>query len=88
MRSQQPAKTLANQQQFLALFASLPFDDAAAMQYGNIRAVLAAQGQLIGPNDLMIAAAALVHDLILVTHNTREFQRVPGLHIEDWEVET
>ena len=42
-------------------------------------------GQLIGPNDLLIAATALAHGAILVTHNTAEFSRVPGLLIEDWE---
>jgi tRNA(fMet)-specific endonuclease VapC len=39
----------------------------------------------IGPNDLMIAAIALAHDLTLVTHNTAEFSRVPGLRLDDWE---
>jgi tRNA(fMet)-specific endonuclease VapC len=65
-------------------FASLPFDDAAADAYGRIRADLAAQGTPIGPNDLMIAATALANNLILVTHNTREFARVAGLSLEDW----
>jgi tRNA(fMet)-specific endonuclease VapC len=43
-------------------------------------------GQLIGPYDLMIAAIALTHSLTLVTHNTKEFSRVPGLKLEDWEI--
>jgi len=42
-------------------------------------------GKPIGPNDLMIAATALVHGAVLITHNTREFSRVEGLQIEDWE---
>jgi tRNA(fMet)-specific endonuclease VapC len=67
------------------LFKSLPFDDAAADAYGRIRADLTARGTPIGPNDLMIAAIALAHHLILVTHNVREFGRVEGLHLEDWE---
>jgi tRNA(fMet)-specific endonuclease VapC len=67
------------------LFESLPFDDAAADAYGRIRADLTARGTPIGPNDLMIAAIALAHHLTLVTHNTREFGRVEGLHLEDWE---
>ncbi len=50
-----------------------------------IRAELTSKGQLIGPNDLLIAATALAHGAILVTHNTAEFSRVPGLIIEDWE---
>jgi predicted nucleic acid-binding protein len=44
------------------------------------------QGQLIGGNDMQIAATALAHGLILVTHNTREFSRVPGLQLEDWQI--
>ena len=51
----------------------------------ELRADLRRTGQLIGPNDTMIAATALVHKLTLVTHNTRQFNRVPGLRIEDWE---
>jgi tRNA(fMet)-specific endonuclease VapC len=69
----------------LAPFASLPFDDRAAEHYGRIRADLTARGDLIGPNDLLIAAIALAHNLILVTHNVREFSRVGGLLWEDWD---
>lgn len=64
---------------------SLPFDDLGAEQYGLIRAELKRQGRPIGSNDLFIAATALAYDLTLVTHNTREFGRVPGLKLEDWE---
>ncbi len=66
-------------------FDSLPFDDRAAEEYGKLRADLAIQGSLIGPNDLMIAATALANGLTLVTHNTAEFRRVPGLSLEDWQ---
>lgn len=66
-------------------FVSLPFDDFAAEQYGVVRARLADIGLPIGPNDTMIAAIALAHRLVLVTHNTAEFSRVPGLLIEDWQ---
>jgi tRNA(fMet)-specific endonuclease VapC len=65
---------------------NLPFDDFAAEIYGRIRAELEAAGMLIGPYDMMIAAIALANDLTLVTHNTREFGRVAGLKIEDWEI--
>lgn len=70
---------------FAAPLQSLPFDDRCAHDYGLIRADLAAQGTPIGANDLMIAAIARAHDLILVTHNTGEFSRVVGLRVEDWE---
>lgn len=77
----------ANLKVLQALFSqmvSLPFDDSAADHYGRIRADLVARGTTIGPNDLMIAAIALTHNLVLVTNNTKEFSRVQGLHIEDW----
>ncbi len=82
------AKNLANVERFCRPFASLSFDDACAKAYGTLRADLRRRGQLIGPNDLMIAAIALTHELTLVTHNTREFERVPGLGLEDWETST
>jgi tRNA(fMet)-specific endonuclease VapC len=85
MRSQNPVKTLTGQRQFLALFDSLPFDDDSAEHYARIRADLVGKGTPIGSNDLLIAAIALSHHLILVTHNTNEFERVDGLQIEDWE---
>jgi tRNA(fMet)-specific endonuclease VapC len=67
-------------------YVSLPFDDPAAEEYGRIRAHLANQGTPIGPNDLIIAAIALANRLALVTHNTLEFSRIPGLQLEDWQV--
>jgi tRNA(fMet)-specific endonuclease VapC len=67
-------------------FGSLPFDDAAAEVHGRLRADLAVRGVPIGPSDLMIAAIALSHGLTLVTHNTREFSRIPGLTSEDWQL--
>ncbi|CAN5784678.1 type II toxin-antitoxin system VapC family toxin [soil metagenome] len=79
------AKNLATVERFCRPFESLPFDDSCAKTYGTLRADLRQRGQLIGPNDLMIAAIALTHELTLVTHNTREFERVPGLMLEDWE---
>lgn len=65
---------------------NLPFDLAAARYYAYIRDYLEYRGRVIGGNDLMIAAVALVHDLTLVTHNVEEFRRVPGLQVEDWSV--
>ena len=66
-------------------YRSLPFDDAAARRYAEIRDILETRGQVIGPNDLLIAAIALAHGLTIVTNN-REFSRVPGLNVEDWTV--
>lgn len=65
--------------------ASLPFDDAAAEHYGQIRSQLQRAGTPIGPMDLLIVAIARANSLILVTHNTGEFSRVAGLGLEDWE---
>lgn len=70
---------------FFAPFVCLPFDDLCAEHYGTIRADLANQIGMIGPNDLLIAATARAHDLTVVTHNSREFSRVVGLRLEDWE---
>jgi len=78
--------TLQKLEVFFARFCSLPFDDAAAQAYGTVRAELARRGRPIGPNDTLIAAIALAHDLVLVTHNTEEFRRVPGLTLEDWQL--
>lgn len=87
MKSNNPTRTLERQQQFLERFVSLPFGDDAAILFGQIRARLANAGTLIGAYDLQIAAIALANNLTLITHNTREFDRVDGLQIEDWEVE-
>ncbi len=62
----------------------VPLMAATARVYGTIRAALSAKGELIGANDLWIAAHAISTDLILVTNNEREFRRVPGLKIENW----
>lgn len=85
-KSQTPQQSLQKQLEFLATIPSLPFEDAAASEYGQIRAKLEKLGTPIGSNDLLIAATALAHGLILVTHNTREFGRIPDLTLEDWEV--
>ena len=85
-KSQQPVKNLATQQRFLNQFVSLPFDDAAADFYGVTRVALEKAGTPIGPNDLLIASIALANGVTLVTHNTREFSRIAGLSLVDWEV--
>lgn len=85
-KSQDPAKSAAKQQQFLKPYATLVYDDAAANVFGRVRAELERQGMPIGPYDLQIAAIALIHGLFVVTHNVKEFSRVAGLQIEDWDV--
>ena len=66
-------------------YVSIPFDDAAAIAAAELRALLAATGQPIGPYDLLIAAIARTHGLTLVTNNRSEFERVPGLTLADWQ---
>lgn len=87
MKSSNPQGTLAQQLEFLNRFVSLPFDDTSALIYGRIRAQLALAGTPIGPYDQQIAAITLANNLTLVTHNIREFSRVEGLRIEDWEAD-
>jgi len=83
--SQRIDTNLQRLQLFFSPLQSLPFDDRSADEYGLIRADLTAQGNVIGPNDMMIAAVARVCNAILVTHNTKEFCRVTGLRLDDWE---
>lgn len=86
LRSADPLKNRAGVDQFAAPFSSLPFDDDAADICSRIRHHLESQGIPIGPYDMQIAAIALANGCTLVTHNTNEFSRVPGLSLEDWEV--
>ncbi len=67
-------------------FEVVDFDREDARQAGELRAQLAAAGTPIGPYEVMIAGQAVARALALVTHNLREFQRVPELRVEDWEI--
>ena len=71
---------------FLSYLEVLEFPDEASSHYAQIRAQLKKSGTLIGSNDLLIAAHVRSLGLTLVTHNTREFGRVPSLAIEDWTI--
>ena len=71
-------------ERFLLDLEVIAFDRESARPYGPLRAALQAQGMPIGPMDFLIAAHALALKAILVTNNTREFLRVPGLALEDW----
>ena len=86
IKSQKSQQNLIRQRIFLNRFIALPFDDGCAEIYGQIRTNLERAGTPIGPYDLQIAAIAIANDLILVTHNVAEFQRISELNIEDWQV--
>lgn len=72
--------------EFLLALEVTAFDEGAAMRYGDVRASLERRGRPIGPLDTLIGSHAHVIDVILVTHNTREFSRIDGLRLEDWTV--
>jgi tRNA(fMet)-specific endonuclease VapC len=78
------AKLLAKVQAVLETIPVLPLDVPADSEYGGIRAALEAAGQTIGLNDLLIGAHAHALGLTLVTGNMREFNRIPGLSVENW----
>ena len=84
-KSQTPERSREKQIEFLQTIATLSFDELAAIEYGRLRRDLEIAGTPIGGNDMLIAASALAHDLILVTHNVAEFGRIPDLKVEDWE---
>ena len=85
LRSAQPQRNLQSLELIVENYGSLPFDDAAATSYATLRTELERLGKPIGANDMMIAAIALANGCVLVTNNTSEFSRVPGLKIEDWQ---
>lgn len=79
-------KTRKQLAMFLSPFTLLPFDTDDAVAAGSIRAILEQAGTPIGPYDVQIAAQSLSKGLTLITHNTAEFSRVPGLQLDDWTV--
>ena len=79
-----PAPLLQRIADLLADVQVLDFDHACAEQFGKTRGSLLQKGISIPTADMMIAAVALVHNLTLVTHNTADFQRIPGLRLDDW----
>jgi tRNA(fMet)-specific endonuclease VapC len=81
-----PAKERSKVEMLLSTAWEMPFDPDAARESARVRALLEAQGQPIGPYDVLLAGQALAHSLILVTDNTREFSRVPGLTLENWKI--
>ena len=85
-RSADPVQSLDLCTRFCSSFEILPLTRAGAEIAGHARAHLESSGQRIGPHDVLIAGIALAEARILVTHNTREFRRVPDLKFEDWLV--
>ncbi|MCF5143116.1 tRNA(fMet)-specific endonuclease VapC [Pseudomonas sp. WS 5532] len=83
-KSANPERNLADVEGFAARLEVLKYDQDAAIHTGQLRAELARAGTPIGPYDQMIAGHARSQGLILVTNNRREFDRVPGLRVEDW----
>ena len=85
-KSMNPEKNSMALLQFLSILDILPFDDLAAVEYGKICAYLQKRGTPIGTMDMLIAAHAKTENLIIVTNNVREFERVPNLKIENWAI--
>lgn len=86
-KSKHPDIAAANIRRILKTLVVVSFDEAAAQSYGIIRATLEHRGSPIGPLDTLIAAHAHSLGWTLVTHNVREFKRVPNLMVEDWLAE-
>lgn len=83
-KSAQPEKNAAALMRFVSILQVLPFDDGAAVEYGKVCAHLQRRGTPISPMDTLIAAHAKAEGLTIATNNVREFERVPGLKIENW----
>lgn len=77
-------RTHNNMLLFLAPFTILPFTAEDALTAGKIRGQLEQKGTIIGSYDLLIGVQGLSRNLTVITHNTREFERIPGLKLEDW----
>ena len=86
-KSRKPEQNRNALLQFLTLIDIKEFSEKAAIEYGKIRAFLENQGTPIGPLDTLIAAHSVSENMILVTHNTKEFLRVPDLTVENWTFE-
>jgi tRNA(fMet)-specific endonuclease VapC len=83
-KSTRRAKNREALDQFVSPLEVAAFERQSTAVYGRLRAALEKKGRSIGSMDLLIAAHAVSFDVPLITHNVREFRRVPGLRIEDW----
>jgi tRNA(fMet)-specific endonuclease VapC len=84
LRSAHPAPRKKDLDRLIGVLSILPFDNRAAGFAARIRFELEQSGASIGPIDLLIAGTVMAHGAKLITHNTKEFARVPGLAVEDW----
>ena len=83
-KSEHTEKNLKAIESFLLPFEIVDYDFRASMEYGKIRAYLEKKGKVIGNMDMQIAGHAFALDLVLVTNNTKEFERVEGLALDNW----
>ena len=83
-KSERVTQNLEVIEDFASRLEILPYTEKASQHYGSIRSVLEKSGQVIGVNDLHIAAHARSEGLVLVTNNVREFERIPALAVENW----
>jgi len=84
LRSRNPAARRRELNRLLTVLTVLPFDRQAADRGARVHFDLERKGSQIGPLDTLIAGTVLAHAATLVTHNTEEFSRIPGLQVEDW----
>ena len=82
--SKRVEENLRDTVELISNFDVVPFDEPEAKAYGQILDSLQRKGQVIGSNDIMIAATALIRNAVLVTNNTHEFSRIDGLKLDDW----
>lgn len=83
-KSSNPLPLRAFLRELIRRYNVVDFDTTACQRAGEIRAYLQSKGTPIGPYDVQVAGVAMARDLVLVTRNTREFERVPGLKVENW----
>ena len=85
-KSQQKAKNLSTIKLFLEPFEIVPFDEECSIVYSKIRSAMELKGMIMGPNDSIIAATVLAKNGVLVTNNTKEFEKVKNLKLENWTI--
>ena len=88
LKSNRPKEVHSIVEQFLEPFEIIPFCSKCSEIYASIRWDLESKGMSIGPNDLLIASTVLANQGTLVTHNTKEYNRISGLKIQDWTEST